>query len=138
MVQVRQSTVINAPIDAVWRVLRDSAPTEALGAAIAPLGRKALRIANEAPIAAVPFSAEEKKLCQLLVDRPMTIGEMGKISGLPFARLERLAYLLILAGCVDLVRASVVAMPTPTVFGSRAMSDEAVVAALNATKKRSE
>ena len=124
------------PISVVWRALRDAAENEALRRALASLATKALRIANEAPIARVAFSPDEKKLCQALVDRPMTLAEMrAAFSAVPYARIERLGYLLQLTGCVELVRASVAAMPAPTVFGSRAMSGEAVVAALQASKR---
>ena len=124
------------PIAAVWRALRDSPPTEALREALAPLATKALRIANEAPIARVAFSADEKKLCESLVDRPMTLAADARlVLRRPPERIERLAFLLHAHGCVELVRASVAAMPAPTVFGSRAMSEEAVVAALQASKR---
>ncbi len=124
------------PIAAVWRALRDAPETDALRAALAPLAAKAIRIVNEAPIARVAFSPEEKKVCQTLVDRPMTLSDMrGVFPAVPYERLERLAYVLQLTGCVELVRASRVAMPATTVFGSRAMSEEAVVAALKAQKR---
>lgn len=124
------------PIAAVWRALRDLPENEALRNALAPLSTKALRIANEAPIARVVFSADEKKLCQSLVDRPMTLSEMrATFPAVPYDRIERLAHLLQLTGCVELVRASVAAMAAPTAFGSRSMSEDAVVAALQASKR---
>lgn len=120
----------------VWRALRDAPETDALRTALAPLGMKALRIVNEAPIARVAFSADEKNLCQSLVDRPMTLSEMQtSFASIPVPRIERLAYLLLLTGSVELVRASGAAFPATTVFGSRAMTSEAVVAALQANKR---
>jgi curved DNA-binding protein CbpA len=125
------------PIAPVWRALRDSPESVALRTALAPLGMKALRIVNEAPIARVVFATDEKKLCQALVDRPMTLSEMQTaFASIPFARLERLAYLLILTGTAELVRASRAALPATTVFGSRAMTSEAVVAALEASRRQ--
>lgn len=124
------------PISVVWRALRDAPENDVLQKALASLETKALRIANEAPIARVAFSPEEKALCQSLVDRPMTLSQMrAAFTAVPYARIERLAFLLQLAGCVDLVRASVASMPSPTVFGSRGMSEDAVVAALQASKR---
>jgi hypothetical protein len=124
------------PISVVWRALRDSPEDEALRKALAPLATKAIRIANEAPIARVAFSPDEKRLCESLVDSPMTLAQMrAAFSAVPFERIERLAYLLQVTGCVQLVRASVAAMPAPTVFSSRAMSEDAVVAALQASKR---
>ena len=124
------------PIAPVWRALRDSPPSDALRTALEPLATMALHIVNEAPIARVAFSPDEKKLCQALVDRPMTLAEMrGSFAAVPFERIERLAYLLVLTGSAELVRASTVTPPVATVFGSRAMSEEAVVAALQASKR---
>jgi hypothetical protein len=87
-------------VGAVWRGIRDYPPMTFVDETIQRIGDSALRVTAGT---AVPLPAAEGSLLRALADQPMTLAEMKARVALPPSRVDCLAYLLVIAKCVESV-----------------------------------
>lgn len=90
----------------VWRGIRDFPPDDGIREVLARYAGAHLRMVNEAPLARVGLGPEEAELVALLSSQPMTLADLLSRSRLTRARVELLAYLLLIGKCVEPVSAS--------------------------------
>jgi hypothetical protein len=88
------------PIGPAWRGLREHPPAD-VAEVLARYAQSNLRMANEGPIARAGFDADEAALCTALGSKPMTLAQMRVTSSVPKARVDLLAYLLIITKCLE-------------------------------------
>lgn len=98
------------PVAPAWRGLRDHPPAD-VAEVLARYAKATLRITNEAPLARAGFDGDEAALCTAVTSRPMTLAQMRVNSVLPRARVELLAYFLVITRCLEPMTTSSPAMP---------------------------
>jgi hypothetical protein len=98
----------------VWRGLRDDPPTRVLQEALARYATTPLRMVNEGALHRVDFGPEEKEVIRALSLRPLTLPEMRAVSTASPKTVDLLAYLLLVAKCVEPLSTSNTSMPAVT------------------------
>ena len=102
------------PIKPAWRGVRESPPAESVFEVLARFASTTLRLSNEGPLAHAGFEPDEASLCEALTWKPMTIAQLRASSSLPGARVELLAYFLIITKCAEPVSTSSANIPAAT------------------------
>lgn len=117
---VSEPAVLLDPIAPVWRGIRDRGHDPYVAQVLAHVGAAPLKVVNEAPLLAAGLSREERALCEALTARPLTVAQMRARTPLPVERVDRLAYLLVIAKCAE--PAPVAATPSGSVPATRPSS----------------
>lgn len=84
----------------IWRGIRDHPPERFVAETVRRVGQNALRATGGGSARLPPA---ERALLESLATRPMTLDEMKRSTELPASRVELLAYLLVIARCVEAV-----------------------------------
>lgn len=89
------------PIAPVWRALQSHAPVESVQEVVTRFATAALRMVNEGPLSKAGLTPEERRVCEALTDRPMTVMQLRETRHVSSARIDLLAYLLVITKCAE-------------------------------------
>jgi|GEM_PF-579085 len=106
------------PIAPVWRGVRDHPPAESVADVLSRFQSTPLRMVNEGPVARAGLTQEEAAVADALLWRAMTIAQLRAMSKLPTARVDLIAYLLVITKCVEPAPASASSPAMPRVVPS--------------------
>jgi hypothetical protein len=102
----------------IWRGLCDFPPDARAAEVLARLGDHPLRLVSESVIERAELKPEEIALCEALAQQPMTLAQLRGASKLPPARVELLAYLLVITRCVEVDGAERAPMPSGAMWAA--------------------
>jgi hypothetical protein len=127
---VDEPPILVDPLAPIWRGIRDFPPERSVRDVLARIGTSPLRMVNEGAIDRARLPPDEAALCEALALRPMTVAEMQHTTLIPPARVELLAYLLVISKCVEStagarVHPSTGALPAASPSAPHRMSDPA-------------
>ena len=100
------------PIKPAWRGLRDNAPRDSVREVLGRYAGMSLRLVSEGPITSAGFNPEEAALCEMLLQRPLTLQQMRASSTLPVNIVDLVAYLLVITKTAEPAAEGTV-MPSP-------------------------
>jgi len=87
------------PLAPVWRGILDYPPRADVEHVIFKVGSAPIRLLSESPLERAGLEEEERRLCELLSSKAMTVAEFRAASRLPPDRTDLLLYLLLIAKC---------------------------------------
>jgi hypothetical protein len=85
----------------IWRGLCDFPPDSRASDVLARVGKHPLRLVSEAVIEHAELKPAEVALLEALARKPMTLAQLRFAARLPAARVDLLAYLLVITRCVE-------------------------------------
>jgi hypothetical protein len=91
--------IIVDPLAPVWRGIVDYPPRADLEHVIFKVGSSPLRLLSESPLERAGLEEDERRLCELLSAKAMTVDEFRAASRLSPDRTNLLLYLLLIAKC---------------------------------------
>ena len=100
----------------VWRGLRDFPPDARAAEVLARIGAQPLRLVSEAVIERAELEPHELALCEALGKKPMSLAELRKASTSAPARVDLLAYLLVITRCVEVDGDDRAALPSAAMW----------------------
>lgn len=96
----------------VWRGLCDYPPDARAAEVLARVGAHPLRLVSEALIERGGLKPEEIALVEALARKPMNLAQLRAASTIPRARIDLLAYLLVITRCVEVEGAEQAPLPS--------------------------
>lgn len=102
----------------IWRGLRDFPPDARAADVLRRVGTHPLRLVSEAAIERGELEPEERALCESMRGGPMTLVQMRHLSKLPAARVDLLAYLLVITRCVEVDGAEQAPLPSGAMWAA--------------------
>lgn len=117
----------------VWRGLCDFPPDARASEVLARVGHHPLRLVSEAVIERAELAPAEIALLEALAKKPMSLGQLRATSALPAARVDLLAYLLVITRCVEVDGAERAPLPSTAMWAAAKVpqSSSSQVAAAN-------
>lgn len=103
---------------AVWRGLCDFPPDARAAEVLARVGGHPLRLVSEGALDRAELRPEELALCEALAKKPMTLGELRATTTLPAARVDLLAYLLVITRAVEVEGAARAPLPSGAMWAA--------------------
>ena len=100
----------------VWRGLCDYTPDARAGEVLGRIGNHPLRLVSEAVRERAELKPEEIALLEALARKPMTLAELRAATSLPAARVDLLAYLLVITRCVEVEGAAHAPLPSAAMW----------------------
>ncbi len=100
----------------VWLGLCDFPPDARAAEVLARVGDHPLRLVSEAVIERAELGAAEIALLERLTGKPMTVRQLRAASKLPAARVDLLAYLLVITRCVEVEGAERAPLPSAAMW----------------------
>ncbi|MDB5212782.1 MAG: DnaJ-class molecular chaperone CbpA [Myxococcaceae bacterium] len=106
----------------VWRGLCDFPPDGRSAEVLARVGNHPLRLVSEAVMERAELKPAEVALLEALARKPMTLGQMRVAAALPAARVDLLAYLLVITRCVEVEGAARAPLPSAAMWAAATAS----------------
>jgi hypothetical protein len=100
----------------VWRGLVDYPPDARAGEVLGRIGNHPLRLVSEAVRERAELKPDEIGLLEALARSPMTLAQLRTATSLPPARVDLLAYLLVITRCVEVDGAEHVPLPSAAMW----------------------
>jgi hypothetical protein len=127
--------VIVDPMAPVWRGLRDFPPDARIAEVLARVGDCPLRLVSRDALERAELTAKELALCEALAQSPRRVSDLRTESRLPRARVDLLAYFLVITKCVEVEGAERAPIPTGSMWAVRgaAKSTASASSAITAT-----
>jgi len=100
----------------VWRGLCDFPPDARAAEVLARLGQRPLRVVSEAVMERAELKPQEIALLEALTKKPMSLAQLRAASSLPAARVDLLAYLLVITRCIEVDGAEQAALPSAAMW----------------------
>jgi hypothetical protein len=100
----------------VWRGLCDYPPDARAAEVLGRLGNHPLRLVSEAVSERAELASEEIALLDALAKKPMTLAQLRVAASLPAARVDLLAYLLVITRCVEVDGAAQAPLPSAAMW----------------------
>ena len=107
----------------VWRGLCDFPPDSRASEVLARVGKHPLRLVSEALMERAELKPAEVALLEALAQKPMTLAQMRAASSLPGARVDLLAYLLVITRCVEVEGAERAPLPSGAMWAASGASN---------------
>jgi hypothetical protein len=120
----------------VWRGLCDFPPDARASEVLARIGDHPLELVSEAVIERAELGPEEIALCEMIGRTPMSLPQLRAASKLPAARVDLLAYLLVITRCVEVRGAERAPMPSGAMWAASKRSSAANEAVVDPTPPR--
>jgi hypothetical protein len=102
----------------IWRGLCDFPPDSRASDVLARVGKHPLRLVSEAVIEHAELKPAEVALLEALARKPMTLAQLRFAARLPAARVDLLAYLLVITRCVEVEGAERAPLPSGAMWAA--------------------
>lgn len=102
----------------IWRGLCDFPPDSRAADVLARVGKHPLRLVSEAVIERAELKPAEVALLEALARKPMTLAQLRVAATLPAARVDLLAYLLVITRCVEVEGAERAPLPSGAMWAA--------------------
>lgn len=102
----------------VWRGLCDFPPDARAAEILSRVGSLPLRLVSEAVIERAELGPAEIGLLEALASKPMSLDQLRAASSLPAARVDLLAYLLVITRCVEVEGAEHAPLPSAAMWAA--------------------
>jgi hypothetical protein len=102
----------------IWRGLCDFAPDSRAADVLARVGKHRLRLVSEAVVERAELKPAEVALLEALARKPMTLAQLRVAATLPAARVDLLAYLLVITRCVEVEGADRAPLPSSAMWAA--------------------
>jgi hypothetical protein len=102
----------------VWRGLCDYPPDARAAEVLTRIGTHPLRLVSEALIERGELRPAERALVEALTERPLTLAQLRAETTLPEARVDLLAYLLVITRCVEVEGAEQAPLPSGAMWAA--------------------
>jgi hypothetical protein len=102
----------------IWRGLCDFPPDDRAAEVLGRLGDHPLRLVSEAVIERAELGRQELALCEALGKAPMSLAQLRRATKLPQARVDLLAYLLVITKCVEVEGAERAPAPSSAMWAA--------------------
>lgn len=125
----------------IWRGLCDFPPDSRAAEVLARVGKHPLRLVSEAVIERAELKPAEVALLDALARKPMTLAQLRVAARLPAARVDLLAYLLVITRCVEVEGAERAPLPSGAMWAASSAAQTnpgEVAAAREASEKEAD
>lgn len=102
----------------VWRGLCDFPPDSRAADVLGRVGKHPMRLVSEAVMERAELKPAEVALLEALARKPMTLAQLRVAARMPAARVELLAYLLVITRCVEVEGAEHAPLPSGAMWAA--------------------
>ncbi len=113
----------------VWRGLCDFPPDARAAEVLARIAPHPLRLVSEALLEHGELNPAEREVVEALANRPLTLAQLRAVSALPRARVDLLAYLLVITRSVEVEGAEQAPLPSGAMWAATKTASAASIEA---------